>query len=376
MAIGDPTIFGVNPVLFLVGLGNFVALYVAISLSLNLEAGYTGIPNFGKVLFVAGGASVAGAISGRLATYLLGIDTHGNYIVFNAQAIAGGVDPFLATHIPSAFALLLVSVLIAALIGGALGYLASYPAVRLREDYLGMLLLASAQFYQVFLSGFEPLIGGTQGILVPDPYAAWAGAGPGVRDAVALGVISLFAFLVYVFVERIARSPLGRTLRAIRDNEEASEALGKDNVAIRKKVLVIASAISAMAGALLTFYVGSVGADTWTRIDWTFWPWLMVIMGGVANNTGVVLGSLVFGFTLKFLQQIRYSMQPYFPIDVNWVQYLAFGTLLIVILMVRPDGILPEKPSATLGKSRISAIIEASGRDDRSLAEKGTEDEG
>ena len=373
MAI-DLTIFGINPILFLLGLGNFVALYVAISLSLNLEAGYTGIPNFGKVLFVAGGASFAGAFSGRLATYLLGVDTHGNYIIFNAQAVAGSVDPFLATHIPAAFALLFVSVLVAAIVGGGLGFLASYPAVRLREDYLGMLLLASAQFYQIFLGGFEPLIGGTQGILVPDPYAAWSGAGPGVRDAVALGVISIFAFLVYVFVERIARSPLGRTLRAIRDSEDASEALGKDNVAIRKKVLVIASAIAAMAGALLTFYVGSVGADTWTRIDWTFWPWLMVIMGGVANNTGVVVGSLVFGFTLKFLQQIRYSMQAYLPIDVNWVQYLAFGTLLIVILMVRPDGIFPEKPSATLGNARISAIIEASSKDDQSTAAEGTEE--
>jgi len=362
MAILSVPIFG-DPVLFLIGFGNFVALYIAISLSLNLEAGYTGIPNFGKVLFVAGGASVAGAVSGRLATYLLGIDTHGNYIIFNAQAIAGGVDPYLATHIPSAFALLLVSVLIAALVGGALGYLASYPAVRLREDYLGMLLLASAQFYQIFLSGFEPLIGGTQGILVPDPYAAWAGAGPGVKDAVALGVLSLFTFLVYVFVERIARSPLGRTLRAIRDSEDASEALGKDNVSIRRKVLVIASAISAMAGALFTFYIGAVGEGTWTRIDWTFWPWLMVIMGGVANNTGVVLGSLIFGFTLKFLNQIRYPLQKYIPIDANWLQYIAFGTLLIVILLVRPDGILPEKASATLGKARISAIIEASRTD-------------
>jgi branched-chain amino acid transport system permease protein len=357
------TVFGVNPLLFLLGLANFVALYVAISLSLNLEAGYTGIPNFGKVLFVAGGASVAGAVSGRLAVWLLGVDTHGNYITFNAKAISGSVDPFLSNNIAWAAGLLLVSLLIAACVGGALGYLASYPAVRLREDYLGMLLLASAQFYQVFLSGFEPLVGGTQGILVPDPYAAWAGAGQGVRDLVALGVMSVFAFLVYVFVERSARSPLGRTLRAVRDSEQASEALGKDNVAIRKKVLVIASAISGMAGALITFYVGSVGADTWTRIAWTFWPWLMVIMGGAANNVGVILGALVFGFTFKFLEQIKYSLQAYIPIDVNWLQYITFGTLLIVILMVRPEGILPEKPSATLGRSKISEVMKRSSSD-------------
>ena len=255
-----------------------------------------------------------------------------------------------------------------------MGYLASYPAVRLREDYLGMLLLASAQFYQIFLSGFEPLVGGTQGILVPDPYAAWAGAGQGVRDVVALGVMSLFAFLVYLYVERLARSPLGRTLRAVRDSEQAAEALGKDNVAIRKRVLVIASAISGMAGALITFYVGSVGADTWTRIDWTFWPWLMVIMGGVANNVGVVLGALVFGFTFKFLEQIKLPLQAYIPIDVNWLQYMAFGTMLIVVLMVRPDGILPEKPSATLTRSRLSVITRLPMKDKPPAEESSTQE--
>lgn len=342
----------------MLSLANFVALYAAISLSLNLEAGYTGIPNFGKVLFIAGGASIAGAFSGRLATWLLGVNVQGDYITFNARAIGGFVNPYLTNHIPFGAALVLVSVVVAALIGGGLGFLASYPAVRLREDYLGMLLLASAQFYQVFLRGFGPIVGGTQGILVPDPYSAWISSGPGVRDAVSLVVMSIFAVLVFILVERIARSPLGRTLRAIRDNEAASEALGKDNVAIRRKVLVIASAIAGIAGALLTFYVGSVGADTWNRIDWTFWPWLMVIMGGVANNVGVVLGSLVFGFVLESLNEIRPSLQAFVPVEVNWIQYLAFGILLIVILMVRPDGILPEKPSATLPKSRIAEIIE------------------
>jgi hypothetical protein len=58
---------------------------------------------------------------------------------------------------------------------------------------------------------------------------------------------------------------------------------------------------------------------------------------------------------------------------VNWVQYLAFGTLLILILMVRPDGILPEKPSATLGNARITAIIEAAGKDDQPRAKEETE---
>ena len=70
----------------------------------------------------------------------------------------------------------------------------------------------------------------------------------------------------------------------MRDNEVAARALGKDDVAIRRNVIIIASAISAMAGALLTFYVGAVNAESWTRITWTFWIWVMLIIGGAANN--------------------------------------------------------------------------------------------
>jgi branched-chain amino acid transport system permease protein len=89
-----------------------------------------------------------------------------------------------------------------------------------------------------------------------------------------------------------------------------------------------------------------------------------------------VVGSLAFGLVLKGLQQIRSSLQPYLPIDVNWVQYIAFGTLLIVILMVRPDGLLPEKPSATLAKSKIAALIGAAGKDEPDPQGDGTEEGG
>src|SRR3989442_5120771 len=158
---------------------------------------------------------------------------------------------------------------------GALGFLSSFPAIRLREDYLGMLLLGSAQLFQIFLGGTRDLVGGSAGIQVPDVFK-WAEA-LGVRDIAVFGVFSVFAVLVYVYLERTARSPLGRTLRAVRDNEVASRALGKDDVAIRRNVIIVASAISAMAGALLTFYAGSVGSETWTRYEWTFWIWVMVI---------------------------------------------------------------------------------------------------
>src|SRR5207247_3261810 len=98
-------------------------------------------------------------------------------------------------------------------------------------------LLASAQFFQIFLGAYAPLIGGTQGISVPN-FFGWAGSGIGVRDVAVLGFLSVFAISVFVFVERVARSPLGRTLRAVRDNELASRALERSDVAIRRNVIV------------------------------------------------------------------------------------------------------------------------------------------
>ena len=83
MALPQVFVFGVDLVRFGIDFANFYALYFAISLTLNLETGYTGVPNFGKVLYVAGGASVAGSLSGRLAASVYGISTRGDFITFN-----------------------------------------------------------------------------------------------------------------------------------------------------------------------------------------------------------------------------------------------------------------------------------------------------
>ncbi len=347
---------GVDLVSFTITFVNFYSLYLAISISLNLEFGYAGIPNFGKVLFIAGGAAFAGSISGRLAAYVFGVNTHGDFIAFNAQIISQ-VDELIASDPIFVVELVLLALLIAALIGALLGYLSSYPAIRLREDYLGMLLLGAAQFFQVILRTYEPLIGGSQPIFVPDPYYFWAKVGTGYRDLVATIVVSVFAVIVYIYAERVARSPLGRTLRAIRDNEDASRALGKDDAAVRRKVLMVASAIAGVAGALFTFYTASVEYDTWTRFAWTFWPFLIVIIGGAGNNAGVAFGAFFFAAVFKGLEQIKFAFQPYIFFDVNWLQDLVFAGLLIAILLIRPEGIIREKPTMTIRRSWVSAKI-------------------
>lgn len=354
-----PTVFffGIDIIRFSIDLATAYGLYLIVSLTLNLEAGFTGVPNFGKVMFVAAGAAAVGFVCGRLAALVLGVNTFGNYNG-NIQAIIPPLDKLLAANPILSMEILLVGFAIAAVIGALLGFLASYPAVRLREDYLGMLLLASAQLFQIFLGGYEPLIGGSIGISVPD-FFGWAGNGLEVRDVVVLGFVALFAVAVYVYIERVVRSPLGRTLRAVRDNEIASRALGKRDADLRRNVIIVASAISAMAGALLAFYVGSVTPETWNRITWTFWIWVMLIVGGAGNNAGVALGTFAFTFLFKFTDQVKFYFQGYIPFDVNWLEYMMFAALLILILAYRPGGILPEKSSSTLPWKTLAEIMQS-----------------
>ena len=373
--------YGINLCIWAVDYITIFALTLAVCLTLNLEAGYAGIPNFGKVLFVAGGATIAGSACGHVAALVLAVNTGGNFNR-NIPFVIDNINKSLAANPILSVELLLLGILLAAGVGAGMGLVASFPAIRLREDYLGMLLLAAAQFFQLFLSGYEPFIAGQQGLIVPDVFGwarntfgpAWLvnvetnvqlnlrQLGVDVRDVFILTVTLTFALVVYIYVEKVARSPLGRSLRAIRDNEDASRALGKNDVALRRKVLVIGSAISAIAGALLTFYTGSVEPGTWTRIDWTFYIWVMVIIGGSANNLGAALGAFAFTFGNKVLATVQVKSAPYLsPIYVsllNWIIYLAFGGLLIVFLLFRPDGIVPEKSSATVPKWKVAWILE------------------
>jgi branched-chain amino acid transport system permease protein len=350
-------LFGIDIIRFLIDLATAYSLYLIVALTLNLEAGFSGIPNFGKVMFVAAGAAAAGSVTGRVAAIVLSINTHGDYNGFIATIIPS-IDNALSKNVLLSMELLVLGVVLAAVVGAVLGFVASYPAIRLREDYLGMLLLAAAQLFQIFLGGYQPLIGASQGIEVPDVFA-WANTGIEVRDVVVLVLVGVFAILVYLYVERVAKSPLGRTLRAIRDNEVAARALGKNDAALRRNVIIVASAISAMAGAVLTFYVGAVNAETWTRITWTFWIWVMLIIGGAANNAGVALGAFSFAFLFKAVDQVKFYFQGYIPFDVNWLEYLVFAALLVLILAYRPGGILPERSSATLPWRTIAQIVQS-----------------
>ena len=347
-------LFGVDLSQFLPVLVETVAIYLAISLSLNLELGYTGIPNFGKALYVMAGGAIGGAFALHFASWAFGIVVTGSF--YQDLTLAPAINGIISNNIFLSLGLLLLTVVVAGVAGAFLGYLTSFPAIRLREDYLAMLLLGLAEFTMVLLYTYQPIIGGSFGAQLFDPYA-WAGQ---YRYVAATGTAVILAALVYIYVERVARSPLGRTLRAVRDNEVAAEALGKDGVAIRRNVLMVASAVSAMAGVLIIFYSGDFIATAYSRIDFTFWPWVIVIIGGMANNVGVVVASAVFWTAFDEIVLAKGALAGLIPFDLNYLVYIVLGIVLITVLLVRPEGIFKEKPTATFRKSRLQSLIENS----------------
>lgn len=316
---------------------------------------------------MAAGGLLGGSLAYRLALYFY---VSGASNIFGEQfRYIPVINSALASAPLASLGIFLFTIVAGAGLAAFFGFLASYPAIRLREDYLGMLLLAAGEFFAIFLRSYSPIMGGTQPLSLPDPLF-WAVQTRGLRNVLVLGVMGLFALLVFLYAQRVGRSPLGRTLRAIRDNEVAAAALGKDNVSIRRKVLVISSALSGVAGALWILYTESIIADplqgTFTRLDFTFIPFLIVILGGAANNYGVALGTAVFvGLTeaISEFQTYVLAANIKLPISVALfndliasLQYILVGVLLIVMLLWRPEGLIREKPTFTMPKKELAAM--------------------
>jgi len=326
---------------FLLGLAAFYSIYQMLALSLNLEYGYGGLPNFGKVMFFAGGAFVTGALLTRLVALSFGAPPDivwdvSRFKVYNTLLASQG-SSYLASNPPLALALFTLMLLLGAGVGALLGILASYPAIRLREDYLGVTLIVSGELLRVMARNYEPLICGTLGVSVPNLFA-WAGA---YSELVKVGNMLLVSAITLLLVNTMVNSPYGRALRAIRDHEAAAASLGKDVALIKIKTLAVGSAIAGAAGSMYAIYLGAVVADEFTPLK-TFIVWLMVVMGGAGNNAGACLGALVYIGIDRALTLFKHLIP--LPFDVNYLYYIAMGMALILLLMYKPEGILPERP--------------------------------
>jgi branched-chain amino acid transport system permease protein len=341
-------------------------IFLIVSLSLNLEYGYAGIPNFGKALPVAGGAFVVGALAGRLTAWAYNVGTDLDFVANNAVLVQELNRSIEANMLP-ALGVFILTLVLATGVGAVLGALAVLPSLRLKEEYsFAITLLAMAEVTRVVGQNYTPMIGGSVGVGIPD-FFAWLGP---YRYTVMTVVIVLVAIGVFFFVGSLTGSPVGRMLRAIRDNEIAAAAAGKDIMRVKLKTLIISSAIAGIAGALYVNYAQNALANTYDKTTWTFWSWEMVMVGGASNNKGTAIGTLLFIAVQRLITFYKTAAEGLVPFDITWLEFIALGVLLLCFLIFKPQGMVPERPTATIdfqefktGPKTLTAGVRASKRD-------------
>jgi len=317
-------------------------IYAILALSFNLEYGYSGQPNLGKVFFFSVGAYVAGALVAHSIAALTGYRQN----LFTAQAASARL--LFATANPGAMLGLFLAALVLAAIAGALfGVLASYPALRLRGDFLAIVLIAVGEVSRVFVRTYEPIAGGNIGLGgVPSPFGFLGDrTGRAAFSVVALGL----ALLVFLYVERLSNSPLGRMLKSVRDDELVANVLGKRTPWVKAQVLAVGGGMAALAGVLWSFWYQTVAADDFIP-QTTFLVVAMVLLGGAGNHRGALLGAIVMTLLDHVTRASFYAILGLtidLPFDINYLRYIVIGLLMILILRFRPEGLLPERPVKT-----------------------------
>jgi len=279
----------------------FVGIFGIVALSLNLEFGFAGIANFGKVAF-----------------FLIGAYTYA-----------------LLSKIGIPFPLCLIA---GALTSALFGLLISLPALRLRTDYLAIAILAFGEILRLIVKSESWIAGGDWGTSVA-PAISIAGASHHVGVLVNIGLVYFCLLICFVIAQLLANSPYGRVVRAIREDEIAAEALGKDRAKYKAQILMIGSAMVGVAGGLYVQYLHYVLPDMFVPMI-TFTVWIMVLLGGPGNNWGALLGA---GLVELFKYGTNLA-KPILPLDPINLQYILFGVLIILVLFYRPQGLLKESP--------------------------------
>ena len=239
---------------------------------------------------------------------------------------------------------LVLSAVVAMAVSGILGVLIALPTLRLRADYLAIVTLALAEIVRLVLKNERHFTGGDQNLSpIPRPFAGlvpetigWAS--DGVFILVGLGVMLGVLFVV----EYLGRSPWGRALRAVREDEEAAMALGKDTFVLKLGAFGIGCAFMGLAGVLLASFQRVILPDQFAPFA-TFNAYVIVILGGSGNNRGVILGGYLFWLFTWATQQLKAYVPDALALRIDFVNLIAIGVLLILFVLFLPEGIIPEE---------------------------------
>jgi len=312
--------------------GVIAGIYTILALGLQVQFGFTGLLNFGHAAFMAVGAYTMAILVVKAGWPLWGAS-------LAAIAVAIGF-----------------------------GLLLGLPTLRLRADYLAITTIAFAEIVRYVAINAQGLTGG--------PVGTIALAGPGeaasynrdwlefqrsvqdglevvigenaTRDVTMLVLVWAVALVLLVVVEAAVRTPWGRVLKSIRDDEDAASALGKNVFAYKLQALAVGAALAAIAGLFFAFQFSFFSPGDFDPLV-TFFAYTIVILGGTARNWAVPVGAVLFG--VIFAGTRFFDFPPFSLLDSGeraYVRLIVIGLVLIGLVLFRPQGLLGKREEMVL----------------------------
>jgi branched-chain amino acid transport system permease protein len=281
---------------YLVSLAVLIGINAILAVTLNFVLGYAGIFSLAHAIFFGIGAYTAAVAAMK----------------------------FNAGFLTATFAGMLIS--------GVVSLALALPALRVRGEYfvaasLGLQMLAVTVF-----SEWKPVTGGIGGLISIPPASLF---GFEITDPVHFLLLTVICLALVLLVIRIlVRSSFGRSLKAIRDDEAAASALGKNVALLKTLAVAVSSALAAVAGSLFAFYLSFINVESFV-LDVSVQVIAMVIIGG----TGTLFGPVV-GAAIVLLLPAALSYLPYLPpTEIGSIQQIVYGLAMVLLMIFRPSGL-------------------------------------
>lgn len=288
-------------VAYLVAVGIIALIYMLLTIGLNLQYGYTGLINFGVVAFFA-----IGAYASALLT------------------LAGW--PMLPAFV--------VAMVAAALVAYPIGLL----SLRLSDDYLAVVTLGFSEVVRLAIQQEQWLTRGVQGL--PGIPRLFESLGVGeYADLATLAMLVLCNVAAVALMTHLVRSPYGRLMQAIRDDEVAVEAIGKDPRRYKVQVFMLGAGLAGLAGAFYAHFITYLSPDQFLPLV-TFYVWIAMIIGGTGRTSGAVAGSLILMIFLEGSRFARDWIPGVSEVQMASVRLAIVGLALILFTLYRPQGLM------------------------------------
>jgi branched-chain amino acid transport system permease protein len=283
----------------------FIAINIILATSLNLINGFTGQFSIGHAGFMA-----VGAYSSAYFTVNYGKALEGSFGFLGETGASSAV--------------LLVAVVIGAVVAAIMGLIVGIPSLRLKGDYLAIVTLGFAEIIRIVILNIDA-VGGATGYAVP-----------GYANFLWIGI---FTVITLVVIHNIVKSDAGRALISIREDELAAEAMGVNVTRYKVTSFVVGSAFAGIAGVLFAHYNKFLHTNDFQFIR-SFEIIIMIVIGGMGSMTGAILGAIIVTLLPELLRQLPAMQVGATTFQFADLRLVIFALILIVTMIVRPQGIL------------------------------------